>query len=295
MYSDEYRSQLSIVGGSYTETYNTAATPVTILPSSTISTTASTASTPSSTIPPAELSTPASPKSGLSPGAKAGVGVGVAVAAIAVVALVSYLYFFKRRRKHGTTAVAPGEAEGPGTKSSHEIDEKGLTIPYPKAELEGTPGPSRVEFDDRPELYGSTKVARVSSRSAGNTQPIYDAQARVIEESDNGHSQTEKEVTFAERHVPLLPQVVNDSYKGPDQISRTGIHPPQLHNEEMSPKYLAGIKGAVRVASHESALAQEDSSYGQGGQTLQRLKAEHAALLERIKDAEERERARGQD
>lgn len=117
----------------------------------------------------------------------------MAVAAIAAVALVSYLYFsFKRRRKHETTTVTHGEGEGPGGQSAHEIDEKGWTIPYPKAELEGTPGPGRAEFDDRPELYGSTKISRLSSWSGGNTEPISDAQARFIENPDSGHSQRKK-------------------------------------------------------------------------------------------------------
>lgn len=203
------------------------------------------------------------PKSTLAGGAIAGIVIGILL--IVVIALV--VFFLMRRRKRQRKRLNPPSG----------VHEKGVDNPSSKPELVGTtPTTSGVPYN-KPELGATTKPLPSEMSSSQSASLPYEGGAGAPTEPDR---EQDKQLVETERLVPSYMEV---------RESQTG--------EPSSPSTQNRSEGdpLIRPATHENlnvlkAQERELSHKMEVSESLQRLRAEHAALLDRIRIAEMRER-----
>lgn len=159
------------------------------------------------------------------------------------------------------------------------IHEKGFDNPSGKPELMGTiPATSGVPYR-KPELEARTKIVRSEISSSGGTTLPYGGGNGAPAEPDREEA---KQLVESERLTPHYmefrdPQLQTGEPSSPSiqrlgQSSPTGI-PTNTEN-------LHTLKAQERELAHKMEVSE----------SLQRLRAEHAALLDRIRIAEMMER-----
>lgn len=216
-------------------------------------------------------------KSGLSGGAIAGVVIGVLL--LLIVALSALVVLRRRRRRGKRTSPPPG------------IHEKGMDNPSSKPELVGTPVSRTGVPYNKPELAAISKslLSGLSSsqgtlipHGGGTGSPQdsgipYEGGAGAPTEFDQ---EQEKQITESERLFPRHKQY-RESQNGESSLPAT----PNL--KESDPMMMSAphenlhvLKAQEREMAHRMEVSEE----------LQRMRAEHAALLDRIRIAEMRER-----
>lgn len=217
----------------------------------------------------------------LSAGAKAGIAIGTILIACTSIAIAFTIKRQRRKRLRKRTNVPVG------------IYEKGLDNPYSKPELVGTiPLSSGVPFT-KPELEARTKNSRSEvSSSEGATLP----HGRGTGAPAEPDREQEKQLVESKRLIPHYMEV-RESQTGEMSSNFTETHI-QTQTEEPSapatqrldqsspPKTTTTTENLRSLKAQERELAHKMEV----SESLQRLRAEHAALLDRIRIAEMRER-----
>ncbi len=264
----------------------------------------------------------------LSIAAKAGIGAGVGIVALLAIVLLMFYILRRRRRKRVKSRYVPGttDDDDKGHAAAKKLSREGIseeiptTAMYPKPELEGSQGTSSFTGAGKPELSATASVMRGTYSCPTDRDQIRLAAQRPGDDTsqtwtDESRNENDKQIAPAEKTLPILPQLS----QAPDSAGRSSPSrscPPlisrsprvlQSPREELSPKYLAGDDGAVRVVGREylsgpaSSTTQDHKLIAGQAQehapshnavTIDVLKAEHAALAERIRQVEMREHQR---
>jgi hypothetical protein len=172
-----------------------------------------------------------------------------------------------------------------------------------KPELEDSRGPVTSSPISKLELAATTITQMPASSASVSQQTNFSAQIPITA----GASQSEKQVLECERFPPYLPEPVGDHTRGETSVQRS-IRPPAKEStkqlEETFPKYMSALGGQQQ--SHSSPATAPANSSGTtatdinvmkaqeremaevlaANESLQRLRVEHAALLDRIRMAE---------
>lgn len=224
---------------------------------------------------------------GITPGAQAGIVIGV-ISIIVFLATFTFFFVRSRRRRRPKVATTPAEP----------------SQSYMKPELEGSPGFMRFEGTCKPELSATASevVYAELDPSTGQNKSTYEKDLPspprcLVDNVDR--NETGKQVTPAEMHRHPLPQPTQTPTQNNINSSTSISYPtsgPQ--SEEAVPKYFVshGDHRSSQVV-HSSvpplpvSIMPRGSSDTDGVEevTITRLKAEHAALAERIRLVEMKE------
>ena len=216
-------------------------------------TSATVVSTPStSSLSPVPAARP--PSSSLSAGAKAGIGIGAALGAIIALALLWLLYIHKRKHKNDIP-----ELLVPGTVARKE------STTYRKPELEGDHGENSFHYPGKPELAVAETSTNPTSSNVALEETTQHLPSSITPEA------TEKELVNPDQPISRI--------QSPERLPQVPV--PQT--EDTVPKY-AVTDDLEIMRAQERQMASEIDAH----ESLQRLRHEHAALLQRIKEAEER-------
>jgi hypothetical protein len=242
---------------------------------------------PLSTSPAGASSQP--PSGGLSAGADAGIAVGAAAVALSVIATL--LVVCRKRRKRLSTR------ELNNTLSNAEPTRQ---LSMRKPELEGNRGLITSSPISKLEPAATTTTQMPASSASVSQQTNFSAQIPITA----GASQSEKQVLKRKRVPPYLPEPVGDHARGETSVQRS-TRPPAKEStkqlEETFPKYIVDSPTTPALGgqqqSHSSpatatdinvmkAQEREMAEVLAANESVQRLRAEHAALLDRIRMAE---------
>lgn len=246
--------------------------------STSVTTTSSSSLLSSTSIPPSQ-----SPSGGLSTGAEAGIAVGAAVVALSVMAA---LWVVCRKRRKRLSAREPNNALN-NAEPTRQFSMR-------KPELEGSRGLVTSSPISKLEPAATT-ITQIPASSASVPQKTnFSAQIPITA----GASQSEKQVLERKRVPPYLPEPVEDHTHGETSVQRS-TRPPAKEStkqlEETFPKYIVDSPATAPASSSGTtatdinvmkAQEREMAEVIAANESVQRLRAEHAALVDRIRMAE---------
>ena len=175
-----------------------------------------------------------------------------------MLAVLWLFYIHKRKHKNNTP-----ELPVTGSVARNE------STAYRKPELEGDHSEKTFQYPKKPELA----VAETSTNLTSSNVASEEASTQIP--SSTTHEATEKELVNPDQPISRI--------RSPEHLPQI----PMPQTEDAAPKYLVA-DNLESMRAQERQLAGEIDAH----ESLQRLREEHAALLQRIKEAEERTRAR---